>query len=211
MAEVDTHLAILIAEDDPNLGDALRGFLRERGYRVTLARDGSEALACLAQEKFFLVITDLIMPGADGLTVLRAARQLDPPPLVLLMTGYASIDSAIQAIREGASDYLRKPFKLQEIDIAVAKAAQLRALYQENQALLTKLEDLSAQLATLVREEAAGQPKAAAPPSSQVLRPAGEFQSLGPLQGDLDRLRLLYQERLLSEHEYHALKQRLLV
>lgn len=190
-------LDILLAEDDPTLGAALAGFLRHRGHRVTWARHGGEALTVLQEKDFSLVITDLIMPVADGLEVLRAARRREPPPLVVIMTGYASIDSAIQAIREGAYDYLRKPFKLQEIEVAVANAARLLALYQENQALLGRLADLSARLAE-ANPEASGQltPSPAAPPAT--LSP--------PQDRDFERLRLLYQERLLSEPEYHTLK-----
>ncbi len=212
MSAEEGPLAILIAEDDPNLGEALSGFLRERGHQVTLARDGGEALAQLRRRTFSLVITDLIMPEADGLTVLRAARRLEPPPLVVLMTGYASIDSAIQATREGAYDYLRKPFKLQEIEIAVANASRLLALYRENQTLLGKLEDLTARLARLTQgdqpppaDHAGGK---AAPPA---LAQEWEATPAVSRQADLERLRTLYQERLLSDQEYHSLKQRLLV
>jgi DNA-binding NtrC family response regulator len=192
-------LDILIAEDDPTLREALAGFLRRRGHRVTVARHGGEALAALEHQDFSLVITDLIMPVADGLEVLRAARRREPPPLVLLMTGYASIDSAIQAIREGAYDYLRKPFKLQEIEVAVANASRLLALYQENQTLLRRLEDLSARLTGLSPEgltQSGASPAPATP----------EAPASAPRDPDLKRLRLLYQERLLSEPEYHTLR-----
>lgn len=199
MAPGPLTLDILLAEDDPTLREALAAFLRHRGHRVTLARHGGEALAALQENDFSLVVTDLIMPVADGLEVLRAARRREPPPLVVIMTGYASIDSAIQAIREGAYDYLRKPFKLQEIEVAVANAARLLALYQENQALLGRLADLSARLAG-ANPEAPGQ--IPPPPAASAARPS---QPPGP---DFERLRLLYQERLLSEPEFHTLKHR---
>ncbi len=192
-------LDILLAEDDPTLMAALAGFLRRRGHRVTQARHGGEALIALQEQDFSLVITDLIMPVADGLEVLRAARRREPPPLVVIMTGYASIDSAIQAIREGAYDYLRKPFKLQEIEVAVANAARFLALYQENQALLQRLENLSACLAG--PHPGTGD---RSPPTPS--RAAPEDRDSHPLGPDLERLRLLYQERLLSETEYHTLR-----
>lgn len=192
-------LDILLAEDDPTLGAALAGFLRHRGHRVTWARHGGEALAALQDNHFSLVITDLIMPVADGLEVLQAARRREPPPLVVIMTGYASIDSAIRAIREGAYDYLRKPFKLQEIEVAVANASRLLALYQENQALLGRLADLSARLADANPEASDPVTPTPAAPSARPSQPQGP---------DFERLRLLYQERLLSESEYHTLKHR---
>lgn len=201
MTRQPAALDILIAEDDPTLREALAGFLRHQGHRVSVARHGGEALACLKQNDFSLVITDLIMPEADGLEVLRAARRREPPPLVVIMTGYASIDSAIQATREGAYDYLRKPFKLQEIEVAVTNAARLLALYQENQALLRKLDELAARLNGLNR------PAPSEPPPENPGLPARE-PSPPWTTGDMERLRLLYQEHLLSEEEYHTLRQR---
>lgn len=207
----DTRLAILIAEDDPTLGEALAGYLRDKGHEVALARDGGEALNYLSRQPFSLVITDLIMPVADGLAVLKACQALMPPPLVVVMTGYASIDSALQATREGAYDYLRKPFKLQEIELAVTRAFHLLTLYRQNQALLHKLEQLTARLASLTPEgdEPPGLPRN--PSVSRVSSPAAEGAGSVQIQMDLQRLRQLYEEHMLTDQEYHALKQRLLV
>lgn len=200
MSTQTPHLDILIAEDDLTLGEALAGFLRQRGHRVTLARDGGEALAALHTHQFSLVITDLIMPVADGLEVLRAARRQEPPPLVVIMTGYASLDSALKATREGAYDYLCKPFKLQEIEVAVANAGRLLALYRENQALLRRLHDLTTRLSRLAPEEGQADCAPGGSPEPSPTPPS--------ISRDLHRLRLLYQERLLSEQEYHTLRQR---
>ncbi|MBM4285035.1 MAG: response regulator [Deltaproteobacteria bacterium] len=212
-------LHILVAEDDPTLGEALAGFLHEKGHRVDWARTGREALRCLEQGDYSLLITDLVMPGADGLAVLRASRCCDPPPLVVIMTGYASIDSAIQAIREGAYDYLRKPFKLQEIEIAVANAGRLLSLHRENQKLLQRLRDLTAQLEHRPRPQMAdSQPNSTAHPRDEAAPapplsppPWGWNDIARPHQADLDRLHHLYKESLLTEKEYHLLKQRLLI
>lgn len=88
---------ILIAEDDPNLGEALVSYLQEMGYAVDLARHGGEALKFIGRHSYPLILTDLVMPEADGLEVLRAARQKNPASLVVIMTGHASLASAIQA------------------------------------------------------------------------------------------------------------------
>ena len=117
------NLRILIAEDDPNLGEALVSYLQEKGHAVDLARHGGEALNLIERHNYSLILTDLVMPEADGLAVLRAARQKNPVALVVIMTGHASLASALQATREGAYDYLRKPFNLQEIEVAVDNAA----------------------------------------------------------------------------------------
>ena len=97
-------LRILIAEDDTNLGEALVSFLREKGHIVDLARHGGEALELLKRRSYSLILADLVMPEADGLEVLREARQRNPASLVVIMTGHASLASALQATREGAYD-----------------------------------------------------------------------------------------------------------
>jgi CheY-like chemotaxis protein len=211
MIDNPAGLTILIAEDDLNLGEALAGFLRDQGHRVDLAPDGEEALELLQKNTYSLVITDLVMPGADGLAVLRAAKKQDKATLVLVMTGYVSIDSAIEAIREGAYDYLRKPFKLQEITVVVANAARLLALHQENQQLQQKLSDLTDKLKDLHN------PDQPAGGDDQAISAVGDVSS-GPVdfclsgradqgQTDLLKLRRLYRESQITETEYQTLKQ----
>ncbi len=215
MTYSQASLHILIAEDDLNLGEALTGFLRDQGHRVDFAKDGLEALEYLEKNTYQLVIADLVMPKADGLAVLRAAKQKDKDTLVVVMTGYASVDSALEATRQGAYDYLRKPFKLQEINIAVANAARLLALHRENRKLLQKLNDLKAKLEGL--EDSGQKP----PESSPASTTAGET---GPpsfivdycpkstpnrRQADLARLQRLYQDNLITEQEYRTLKEHL--
>ncbi len=214
MTDSQAGLNILIAEDDLNLGEALAGFLRDNGHQVDLAQNGQEALELLKNRTYPLVITDLVMPEADGLAVLQAAKQKDKATLVVIMTGYASIDSAIKATREGAYDYLRKPFKLQEIDIAVTNAARLLALHQENQKLLAKLHDLTAKLENLQvpdrQESGDSQPGSGA--EGNPLSASLHFwhpNRADQQQADLLRLRHLYQESLITEREYRTLKQRL--
>ncbi|MDI6854477.1 MAG: response regulator [Deltaproteobacteria bacterium] len=213
-----TVLSILIAEDDLNLGEALAGFLRDKGHHVDLAINGREAQDLLLKGDYSLVITDLVLPEADGMAVLRAAKQKDKATLVVVMTGYASLDSAMQAIREGAYDYLRKPFKLQEIDIAVANAARLLVLHRQNQELLQKLDVLTAKLTDLApakQNEVGGEQPMT---DARSFSPSFPFPRLNAVsnrrdqcQADLLRLRHLYQESLITEGEYQTLKQRLCI
>jgi|UniRef100_A0A7C3UW74 DNA-binding response OmpR family regulator len=212
-------LRILIAEDDPNLGEALLSYLREKGHMVDLARHGAEAMDLISRRDYSLIITDLVMPEADGLEVLKAARQKNPAVLVVIMTGYASLTSAIQATREGAYDYLRKPFNLQEIEVAVDNAARLLHLREENGRLLNKLKELTAKLAELQQENS--YPEADLPPAN----PHGGKDPLRnllwcyplpwevdpPQQSDLERLLGLYRENLLTEKEFQILKERILI
>lgn len=208
-------LCILIAEDDLNLGEALAGFLRDQGHGVDLAKDGREALEYLEHNDYQLVITDLVMPGADGLAVLRAAKQKDKDSLVVVMTGYASVDSALEATREGAYDYLRKPFKLQEINIAVANAARLLALRRENRKLREKLLDLTARLKSLEEPHRKSDSDTSASGSHKEKAPSAPLAEVPPHgrpdrhQTDLLRLRRLYQQNLITEKEYRAIKDRL--
>ncbi len=219
MVRSDAPLSILIAEDDDTLAAALDEFLREKGHQVDLASHGGEALALLEKKSYPLIITDLVMPEADGLTVLRAARQRDPATLVVIMTGYASLDSAIGAIREGAYDYLCKPFKLQEIEIAVNNATQLINLHQENQKLLLRLNDLTAklkemqQLSQLLGDDGRleTRPRTLWSPGPVPLRDYSPEDHNQQFLTDLERLRSLYKESMLTKEEYRKLKERLII
>ncbi|MBW1992437.1 MAG: response regulator [Deltaproteobacteria bacterium] len=212
MTDGHTSLNILIAEDDLHLGEALAGFLRDRGHRVDLAANGREALEFLKDNFYSLVIADLVMPEADGLAVLRAARRKDEGTLVVIMTGHASLDSALEAIREGAYSYLRKPFKLQELDLAVANAARLLALSRENEELQARLQDLTAKLENFPLPEEIPLRRNQPVSGEFGFSSSGRDPDPGEQQvADLVRLHHLYRENLLTEGEYQRLKQRLCV
>jgi len=119
-------IRILVAEDDEQMVDLLVRVLGEEGYEVTAVRDGAQALAKLEQDPGFdLVLTDLRMPGVDGMELLRRAmaRQLRQP--VILMTAFGSIESAVQAMREGAYHYLAKPVHIEDLLEIVGSAADV--------------------------------------------------------------------------------------
>jgi DNA-binding NtrC family response regulator len=128
---------VLIVDDNPDLRELLAEFFRERGLVATTAGDGRAAVAALERSagRYRLVLTDVRMPGADGFAVLTAARLANPSAYVVVMTGYASIDSAINAVRLGAQDYLTKPFTLGQIDVVVRQATARFALEHENRRL----------------------------------------------------------------------------
>jgi CheY-like chemotaxis protein len=102
---------VLVVDDEPVVLTVLREALRRGGYRVTTAASAEEAIALFDRQAFDLVLTDKNLPGASGLEVLRAARKLRPPPAVVLITGYSSYDSAVEAFDVGAYDYIEKPIK----------------------------------------------------------------------------------------------------
>jgi DNA-binding NtrC family response regulator len=121
---VSTAFDVLVADDDADIRDLLGEFFRDRGLRVAVAHDGRSAIAALEQSKgrYRLVVTDITMPGADGFAVLSAARTACTDAYVVMMTGFATLDSAVRAVRLGAQDYLTKPFLLGQLDVIVDRA-----------------------------------------------------------------------------------------
>lgn len=132
---------ILVADDDEIALDVVSSLLSKEGYPVLTAKDGIEAIAILRRENIGLVITDLRMPGADGIEVLRNAIRIDPDMAVVILTAYGTLDSALEAMEEGAFDYLTKPFKVQEILIIAARAFKRAMLLEERRELIKLLRD----------------------------------------------------------------------
>ena len=99
---------ILLVEDKEGLRDVLRRTLEQEGYSVLPCSDGKQALSKLQRERFFLVLSDLKLPGADGLEVLRAARRAEPTLPVILMTAFGTVADAVAAMKDGAYDFLEK-------------------------------------------------------------------------------------------------------
>jgi len=141
--------SILVVDDEQSMREFLAICLRRAGHQVTLAQTGDEALARLRDQPFDIVLTDLRMPGEiDGLGILRAiktgaVRRADRPgttpgpidPEVILMTAYATADTALAAMKQGAYDYLTKPFQVDEINAVIDRALEKRALVEENLSL----------------------------------------------------------------------------
>ena len=113
---------VLVVDDQRNMRATTAMMLRQAGHTVEEAEDGAGALQRLQAETFDVVLTDLRMPGMDGMELLRASRQAAPETEVIVMTGYGTIESAVEAIRSGAHDFLSKPFKESELLLRVAKA-----------------------------------------------------------------------------------------
>ncbi|MCA9492748.1 MAG: sigma-54-dependent Fis family transcriptional regulator, partial [Myxococcales bacterium] len=126
---------VLVADDDRAVRYTLVETLRELDVEVVEAVDGRAALARLANERFDLVLTDLRMPGADGMAVLDAARELPAPPKVVLVTAHGSERTAVEAMKRGAWDYFRKPFDVDEVQAVVARALEGARLRGENRRL----------------------------------------------------------------------------
>lgn len=123
---------ILVVDDERSMRDVLSIMLKRAGYDVTLASDGSEAIVQVSKEIFDLVITDLKMPKVGGLEVLKSVKEISPDTVVLLITAFASSDSAVEAMKLGAYDYLSKPFQVDEVQLIVRNALERRRLSTEN-------------------------------------------------------------------------------
>jgi len=122
------QMKLLVVDDEEPLRLLFRQRLRAAGHEVALAADGGEAIQMIRTARFDVVITDLKMPVLDGLGVLAAAKEEHADTDVIIMTAYASVDSAIDAMRKGASDYLCKPFEFEELYMRLEKIAEKREL-----------------------------------------------------------------------------------
>ena len=143
---------ILVVDDDSDLRLTLCEYLESRNFTVSSARNGNEAINLLQSRKatFDIIFTDLMMPpGPDGMEVLKAAKQLNPLCYVVVMTGYSSIETAIESIRCGAFDYLTKPFKLAEIEIVANRILEYLILIDDNKKLSSRLAMATEKSATI--------------------------------------------------------------
>ncbi|HVR09092.1 MAG TPA: sigma-54 dependent transcriptional regulator [Thermoanaerobaculia bacterium] len=130
---------ILIVDDEDVLQDVLTVLLRREGHSTLSARSGEAALDMLEREEVDLVLLDLMLPGISGIQVLREIRRREPDQVVVVITAYSSIESAIEAMREGAFHYIPKPFKNEEVLLTVRKGLEQRRLAMENRSLKQQL------------------------------------------------------------------------
>jgi CheY-like chemotaxis protein len=137
----DEPLEVLLVDDELSTRELLEQFCRSRNLPVTTASDGRAAITALERNpsRFSLVLTDINMPGADGFEVLKTARNGNRSCYVVMITGYATLDSALRAVREGAYDYLAKPFSLGQLDVMLARIKDRIALERENRDLRRRL------------------------------------------------------------------------
>ena len=136
-----TTASILVADDDLVARDLLVEVLVREGYRVRAASSGAEAIRLAETEVFDLALVDLRMPDVDGLAVLGRIRALDPAPPVIILTAFATIETAIDAIRHGAYDYLSKPFRIDEIKLAARRTLEAQQLVRDNRQFREELRD----------------------------------------------------------------------
>ncbi len=182
---------ILIAEDDDVVREVISEILSKEGYSAFTARDGLDAIRMLMIEDMHLVLTDLKMPNADGIEVLRQAIKNNPDCAVIILTAYGSLDSALDALKMGAFDYLTKPFKIQEVLFAVEKAYKRIQYINERNELKQYLRDTYRDLEIIKKV-------------------AGGSEPLMTISW-IERIDKLANLNILSPHEAAILKERLVL
>jgi signal transduction histidine kinase len=152
MTGPSTPTRLLIVDDEQAHLQALCDTLQDRGYVTAGFTNGEAALAALQGSSFDLMLTDLMMPGMDGIALLRAALQIDPTLVTIIMTGEGTIASAVEAMRSGAFDYILKPFKLSAIMPVLTRGLAMRRLQSDNAALARRVQEHAAELEETNRE-----------------------------------------------------------
>ena len=136
----NTKGRILVVEDERSMREVLKILLEEEGYDVSAASDGLEGMEAVRANIFDLVITDIKMPGADGFEVLKLVKEVYPETIVIMVTAFGTTESAIEAMKKGAYDYINKPFKIDEIRLVVKKAFEKKRLSEELSLLREKFQ-----------------------------------------------------------------------
>jgi two-component system response regulator AtoC len=136
---------ILLVEDEATIAVTLTDDLEAAGYEVKHVADGKAAISELGQTSYDVVITDVRLPGADGMQVLQAAKRARPDTEVLVMTAFATVEHAVEAMRLGADDYIPKPFLNEQVLERIQRIGKFRALLSENQRLREQLKDVHGQ------------------------------------------------------------------
>ena len=135
------RVKILVVDDEAIVRESLRDWLSDAGYQVLTAENGPKALEIIERERLGIVIADLVMPGVDGIELMKRAKENQPNIEVIIITAYGSIPTAIAAMKEGAYDYIEKPFCPERAELLVKKLAEHQELLEENLSLRQRLED----------------------------------------------------------------------
>ena len=130
---------ILVIDDEEDMLENCSRILDRLGYEALLESDGGKGVVRFEQEHPVVTLTDLRMPGMDGLEVLRTIRRIDPEALVILFTAFATVETAVEAVKEGAFDYIPKPFSADQLQVVIERALTQRRLLDENRRLREQL------------------------------------------------------------------------
>lgn len=137
----DQPIRSVVVDDDRSIGGILEELISRPHVAVKVFSNAREAVRFIGHQPVDIVITDLVMPDVSGLDVLSLAKKSNPDSIVIIITGHGNLETAIEAVRKGAYDYIKKPFKLDEIEIAFNNAVEKIHLVRKNKELLTRLQD----------------------------------------------------------------------
>lgn len=224
--KIEPPVRILVVDDDEISRKILQDTIEQEGIEISLAANGLEGLKRLLVEPFDIVLTDLNMPRMDGLTLLREIRKLYPHILVIIITGYGSLNSAIDAIRNGAYDYVQKPFTTEEMRVTCRNAIEKIHILRDKQRLLKELELVYRKLYGLEAERRAGQSMSSIhfstdspdTPESRYIFPMHtlplpifeEFSGSARILGELERLKDLKHQGIINNGEFESLRKAIL-
>lgn len=227
MAPKET-LRVLLVDDYIPSRNVLEELLETDNFEICTAENGLEAIHALKTSRFDLVVTDLKMPGASGIEVLRMAREVNSDVQVIIITGYASLETAIDAIKAGAYDYITRPFKLDEMKVVVQNACEKIHLIKENKRLIQNLDQLYRKMRDLQKTEKGSPPGERSQRREEIeaLSSFLDFQAVagatlpltmqkrradkGYILVELEKLGQLRNEGVLSEDEFDRCKHKIL-
>jgi DNA-binding NtrC family response regulator len=133
------NISLLIVDDEESVRDSLCNWFVEDGFRVECAENAKQALSMLESDRYDIILTDIKMPGMDGLEMHRRIKSLNPDSIVIVMTAFASVETAVQALKDGAYDYITKPFDPDDLSHLIRNAARQVEMKAENEALKTRI------------------------------------------------------------------------
>lgn len=139
---MEKKIAILVVDDEESVRESLNLWFTEDGYRVECAENAKEALSKLESDVFDIILTDLKMPGMDGLELLQRIKTLNKDSIIIVMTAFATVDTAVKALKEGAFDYVTKPFDPDDLSHLIRNATKQISLAQENETLKNRVDSL---------------------------------------------------------------------
>jgi len=207
MQQPNQHINILIADDDKVIADIFKDLLSSQDRTVETCHDGRQAVDRLQHKTVDLLMADLVMPEMGGLEVLKYAKQINPDIIVIIVTGYASLETAVTAIKEGAYDYIIKPCKLGEIRIVIDRAIEKITLHKENRELLGKLQDAYRELMVLDMKKEESKSRGHSFVSSNMAELHHLYEN--PDQNCIDKLQTLSNLKAtgaISEYEFKKIK-----
>ncbi|MDP3434136.1 MAG: response regulator, partial [Bacteroidota bacterium] len=135
-------ISILIVDDEESVRDSLFNWFIEDGYRVECAENAKKALSMLESDNFDIILADIKMPGMDGLEMLKRIKSLRKESIVIMMTAFATVDTAVKALKDGAFDYVTKPFDPDDLSHLIRNSSKQISLLEENEILKEKVVSL---------------------------------------------------------------------